>query len=80
MLARIITGISSQVGSLLPSRIMQAAVAMPPMRTCPSAPMSQNRILKAGVTASDTHSSMATFCSRPQIRRWVPTAPSIMVA
>ena len=35
---------------------------------------------KAGVTASDTHSSMAMFCSSTQTRRLVPKEPAHMAA
>ena len=56
-----ITIISSQLGILSPSRIMQAAVARPPIRIWPSPPTFQNRILNAGVTARETHSRIARF-------------------
>ena len=36
---------------------MHAAAARPPASTWPSAPMFQKRILNAGVTASEMHSS-----------------------
>ena len=71
---------SSQFGTLSPMRIMQAATASAPARTWPSAPMFQKRILKAGVTAREMHSSMARFCSSTQVRRAVPKAPSNMAA
>ena len=57
---------------------MHAAVAKPPMRACPSAPMFQNFILNAGVTASETHRSIARFWSRLHIRLGEPTAPKII--
>ncbi len=57
---------------------MQAAVARHPARICPSPPMFQKRILNAGVTARETHSSMAVFCSVTQMRREVPKAPFSM--
>ena len=71
--------ISSQLGTLSPSRIMQAAVARPPMSTWPSPPMFQNLIRKAGVTARETHSSSARYCMVFQVLRFVPKAPAHMV-
>ena len=71
---------SSQLGTESPMSIMQAATASAPARTCPSAPMFQNRILNAGVTAREMHSSIARFCSSTQVLRFVPTAPLIMAA
>ena len=71
--------ISRPLGSLPPSRIMQAAVARPPMSTWPSAPMFQKRIRNAGVTAREMQRRIARFCSRIQTRRVVPKAPSIIV-
>ena len=60
---------------LLPRVIMTAAQAKPPAMTCPSAPMFQNRILKAGVTAREMPSRMASFWNRTQVFRSVPKAP-----
>ena len=73
-----IVTMSSQFGITSRSVIMQAAVARQPAIICPSPPMFQKRILNAGVTASETHRSMATFCSRTQMRLEVPKAPSII--
>ena len=42
--------------------------------------MFQKRIWNAGVTARETHSKMAMFCSSTQILREVPNAPSSMEA
>ena len=61
MEAKTMMTISSQLGILSPSKIMQAAVARPPMRIWPSPPTFQKRILNAGVTARDTTSKMAMF-------------------
>ena len=80
ILATTVTMSSSAVGILPPKKIMQAAVARPPMSACPSAPVFQNRIRKAGVTAREMQSRIATLCRRFQRRRLVPTAPLIMVA
>ena len=66
---------SSQFGTESPMSIMQAATASEPASTWPSAPMFQNRILNAGVTASDMHSNIARFCSETQVLRFVPKAP-----
>ena len=65
----------AQLGSLPGSRIMQAAAARPPMSAWPSPPRFQQRMRKAGVTARDTHSSMAMFCSSTQSLRVVPKEP-----
>ena len=78
--ATIITQISSQLGTLSASRIMQEAVARQPIRVWPSAPMFQKRIRKAGVTAREMHSRIATFWKVIQVLRAVPKAPSIMAA
>ena len=59
---------------------MQAAVARPPMSTCPSPPMFQKRILNAGVTARETQSRIAISCSSTQNLRTVPKEPSMIVA
>ena len=59
--ARIMVQISSQLGSLSARSIMQAAVARQPARVCPSAPMFQKRMRKAGVTAREMHSSTDMF-------------------
>ncbi len=80
MLAMTVTRSSTGVGSLSPKKIIQAAVARPPMSACPSAPVFQKRIRNAGVTASEMQSRIATLCMRFQRRRLVPTAPLIMVA
>ena len=65
----------AQLGSLPGSRIMQAAAARPPISACPSPPRFQQRMRKAGVTASATHSSIAMFCSSTQNLRVVPKEP-----
>ena len=75
-----ITGSSSQPGMLLPHQIMHAADASAPMSTCPSAPVFQNFILNAGVTASAMHSSIAVFCSVSHSLRMEPKLPLIMEA
>ena len=79
MLLTTMTTSSSAVGSLSPSRIMQAADASPPTSACPSAPMFQKRMRKAGVTASARQSRIAMFWQSPQMRRLVPKAPSHIV-
>ena len=61
-----------------PKRIMHAAVAKPPMSACPSAPIFQNFILNAGVTASEMQRSIARFRNRLHIRLGEPTAPKII--
>ena len=71
---------SSQPGTESPMSIMQAATASAPARTWPSAPMFQKRILNAGVTAREMHSSIARFCSSTQVLREVPKAPSNIAA
>ena len=75
MAETVITQISSQLGSLSPSRIMQAAVARPPIRIWPSPPTFQKRILNAGVTARETHRRMARFWPKIHIFRLEPKAP-----
>ena len=80
MLATIITQMRSQLGILSARQIMQAAVARPPISTCPSPPMFQKRILNAGVRAREMHRRMARFCSKIQIFLVVPKAPANMVA
>ena len=57
---------------------MQAAAASAPARAWPSPPRFQQRMRKAGVTASDTQSSIAMFCSSTQNLRLVPKEPSKM--
>ena len=59
---------------------MQAAVARQPMSTCPSAPIFQNRILNAGVTAREIPSSTARFWNVTQVFRAEPKAPLKIVA
>ena len=80
MLVTVMSAMRSQLGILSPSRIMHAAAARPPIRTCPSAPMFQKRILNAGVTASEMHSRMARFWKVVQVLRAVPNAPVRIVA
>ena len=58
---------------------MQVVVARQPIRVCPSAPMFQKRILKAGVTAREMPSSTAVLRKVTPIRREEPKAPSRMV-
>ena len=79
MLATIMQRITMPLDRVSARQIMQAAVARPPMRTCPSAPMFQKRILKAGVTAREMPSRMARSWAVIQVRRAVPKAPSKMV-
>ena len=69
----------SQFGRRSPMNIIHAAEARPPMRAWPSAPMFQNRILNAGVTASEMQRSIAMPWSSDQRRRSVPKAPSNIV-
>ena len=59
---------------------MQAAVARQPIRTCPSAPIFQNRILNAGVTAREIPSRTAKFWKVTHVLRAVPKAPLKIVA
>ena len=80
MLVTIMQRMTSPLDSLPESRIMQAADARQPIRAWPSPPRFQQRMRKAGVTASDTHSSMAMFCSSTQMRRLVPKEPAHMAA
>ena len=54
---------------------MMAADTQPPMRTCPSAPMFQNRILNAGVRPMATQSRIRESRIVTQVRLVVPTAP-----
>ena len=54
---------------------MQAAVATPPMRIWPSAPMFQNRIWKAGARPTAMHSRKAVSLTVTQVRFRVPKAP-----
>ena len=74
-LVTIMQRMTAQLGSLSARVIMQAAEARPPMSAWPSAPRFQQRIRKAGVTASDTHSSIAIFCSSTQNFLVVPKEP-----
>ena len=71
-----ISGSSSQPGSVL-ALIISAADAIAPTRICPSAPMFQKRILKAGVRPMATHKSTSASRMVTQVRRGVPIAPSI---
>ena len=50
------------------------------MSTCPSAPIFQNRILNAGVTAREIPSSTARFWNVTQVFRAEPKAPLKIVA
>ena len=59
---------------------MNPAVTMPPMRIWPSAPMFQNRILKAGARPTPMHSSIMASRMVTQDRRSVPKAPSTMAS
>ena len=61
MLVTSIVTMSSQLGRTSRRTIMQAAVARQPAIIWPSPPMFQKRILKAGVTARETQSSIATL-------------------
>ncbi len=80
MLLTAMQAITAQLGSVSPRQIMQAADARAPIRACPSPPIFQKRILNAGVTARETHSSMAMFCSSTQNLRGVPKEPLKMAA
>ena len=72
--------ISRGVDTLSPSRIIQLVVARQPIIVCPSAPMFQKRILKAGVTAKEIPSRTAILRKVTPMRREVPNAPERMVA
>ena len=61
-----------------PKARMKPAVTMPPMRICPSAPMFQKRILKAGARPTPMHRSIMASRTVTQVRRAVPKAPSKM--
>ena len=61
-----------------PKARINPAVTMPPMRICPSAPMFQKRILKAGASPTPMHSSIMASRTVTQLRRGVPKAPSKM--
>ena len=80
MLAKHMQTMTAQLGSLSASRIMQAAAPRPPMSACPSPPRFQQRMRKAGVTARETHSSIAMFCSSTQNLRVVPKEPLMIAA
>ena len=71
---------SRTLGTLSPSRIMQAADAKQPMRIWPSPPRFQNFIRNAGVSATEMQSRMASSWRSDQVLRAVPKAPLIMVA
>ena len=75
MLVTIISKMTAPLGSLSRRQIMQAAAASAPARAWPSPPRFQQRMRKAGVTASDTHSSIAMFCSSTHSLRAVPKEP-----
>ena len=60
---------------VLPRVIITVAQANAPAMTWPSAPMFQNRILKAGVTAREMPNRIASFWNRTQVLRSVPKAP-----
>ena len=67
------------MGRESPQQRITAAVAMPPTRICPSAPMFQKRILKAGVIASAIASRIIVSRRVFQVRLPVPMAPSTML-
>ena len=79
MLATTMQQITAQLGSTSRRQIMHAAEARQPMRVWPSPPMFQNRMRKAGVTAREMHSSMATFWRVTHMRRGDPKVPLKMV-
>ena len=58
---------------------MQLAEARQPISVCPSPPMFQKRILNAGVTAREMHSSIATSRKVTHVLRGVPNVPLMMV-
>ena len=80
MLVTAMQTMTAQLGIFPGSRIMQAAEASAPIRAWPSAPRFQQRMRNAGVTASETHSSIAMFCSSTQNLRLVPKEPFQMAA
>ena len=80
MLDTIMQRMIAQLGSTFRRQIMHAAHASAPASTCPSAPMFQKRILNAGVTASEMHSSTARFWNSTHVLRAVPKPPSRMAA
>ena len=55
-----------------------AAVARPPIRVCPSAPIFQKRIRNAGVIATAMHRSTSASRIVTHRRRLLPTAPEMM--
>ena len=57
------------------SSFMQAVVAIAPASTWPSAPRFQQRILNAGVTASEIISRIAVFWRKSQVFLGVPKEP-----
>ena len=59
---------------------MSPAVMHPPTRICPSAPMFQNFILKAGARPMPMHSSIMASRMVTQLRREEPKAPSNMAS
>ena len=73
------TTVTQAGGNTSASFNIHAALAIPAIRTCPSAPVFQNRILNAGVTAKEIHSKTAVLCSSVQILRGVPNEPSNIV-
>ena len=66
---------SSAFGSFPPRSIMSPALAMPPTRICPSAPMFQKRMRKAGVRPTAIKRRMPLSRIVTQRRRGFPTAP-----
>ena len=69
---------SRGVGIFPAKLIMKKAVAMPPTSIWPSAPMFQNRILKAGARPMAMQASTAVSRSMYQMRFLVPKLPEIM--
>ena len=78
-LAKNMQTISSQFGTTSRRQIMQAAAARQPARVWPSPPTFQKRMRKAGVTAREMVSRMATFCRVTQVLRAEPKEPERIV-
>ena len=75
MLPAIMRARSSAFGILSPSNIMSPALAMPPTSICPSAPIFQKRMRKAGVRPTAIKSSTPLSRIVTQRRRGFPIAP-----
>ena len=75
MLARNITRSNAGVGRLCPHFTITSAVARPPARTCPSAPIFQNFILNAGANAIPIQSRVTRSRSAHEKRMDVIKVP-----